>query len=267
MLLKRWLTSIVLLPALLFLIFMGGPLPFLVLIAVANLLALREYFGIAFHPESDPLLSGISYVAGTALIWGASRQSFGLLFWVLVLNVIGAGILTVVRFGTDPRGGDRLARESLGVIYVSLLLSCLVLIRNSVDGPAWILIIICLAFAGDTGAFYAGTYLGRRKLCPAVSPNKTIEGAIGGLAASTLVASAVKYFLLPSLPWGTSLVMFVLAAAAGQTGDLFESVLKRAAGVKDSGAILPGHGGILDRIDALLFVAPVALFFKMLVFS
>ena len=222
-------------------------------------------FNIVFHPDSDPWLTGLSYILGTGLVLGASRQSFHLLFWLLIFNLLGAGIIAVIRFKTDPKGVGRTAGQMLGMIYLPLLFSCLLLIRNGADGPAWILVVLCLAFAGDTGAFYAGTYLGRHKLCPSVSPNKTVEGAIGGLAASTIAASVAKYFLLASLPWATCLVMFVLAAAAGQTGDLFESALKRFAGVKDSGSILPGHGGILDRIDALLFVAPVIYFFKSVV--
>ena len=119
-----------------------------------------------------------------------------------------------------------------------------------------------LIFAGDIGAFYAGTYLGRNKLCPSVSPKKTIEGALGGIAANLLVGGLFFLFVLPPLPWGFGLVALVAMGAAGQVGDLFESVLKRAAGVKDSGAILPGHRGILDRIDALLFAAPLAYAFK-----
>jgi phosphatidate cytidylyltransferase len=104
--------------------------------------------------------------------------------------------------------------------------------------------------------------LGRHKLNPAVSPGKTIEGAIGGLAGNILVGSIAKFFFLPALSWGPSILFFLAAGLAGQVGDLFESEFKRASKIKDSGGILPGHGGFLDRIDALLFASPVAYFFK-----
>jgi phosphatidate cytidylyltransferase len=117
-------------------------------------------------------------------------------------------------------------------------------------------------FIGDTGAYYLGSYFGQHKLCPAVSPNKTIEGSLGGLAASLGSGALIKHFFLPLLPWGLSLLFFLSISIAGQVGDLFESQIKRVAHIKDSGAILPGHGGVLDRIDALLFAAPVAYIFK-----
>ena len=109
---------------------------------------------------------------------------------------------------------------------------------------------------------YAGSFLGKHKLCPAVSPGKTIEGSVGGLIANLGAGAIFKYFFLPAYSWGLSLLFFISVGIAGQIGDLFESELKRSAGIKDSGGILPGHGGILDRIDALLFAAPVAWFFK-----
>jgi phosphatidate cytidylyltransferase len=97
--------------------------------------------------------------------------------------------------------------------------------------------------------------LGRHKLSPAISPGKTIEGAIGGLVANLVIGAIGKFFFLPGLPWGTALLFFITVGIAGQVGDLFESELKRSSNIKDSSGILPGHGGILDRIDALLFAS------------
>jgi phosphatidate cytidylyltransferase len=98
-------------------------------------------------------------------------------------------------------------------------------------------------------------------LSPAVSPGKTIEGSIGGLAGNLVVGAIGKYFFLSAMPWGLCLLFFIVVGVAGQVGDLFESELKRSSGIKDSGGILPGHGGVLDRIDALLFASPVAYVF------
>ena len=146
------------------------------------------------------------------------------------------------------------------------LLSFLILIRAGSSGMIWIFLLLAVIFAGDTSAYYVGSYLGRHKLSPAVSPGKTIEGSIGGLAANLVVGAIGKYFFLPEIPWGLCLLFFIAVGVAGQVGDLFESELKRSSGIKDSGGILPGHGGILDRIDALLFASPVAYIFVRYIF-
>ena len=114
-----------------------------------------------------------------------------------------------------------------------------------------------IAFLGDTGAYFTGRALGRHKLYPALSPKKTWEGAVGGLASSAGAAAIAHFWYLPELPLIPGLILGAAAGAMGQAGDLCESMIKRAHGVKDSGTLLPGHGGMLDRIDALLFAAPV----------
>jgi phosphatidate cytidylyltransferase len=136
------------------------------------------------------------------------------------------------------------------------------MIRNGGNGVWWVYFLVCTVFSGDIGAYYIGTYFGRHKLCPVVSPNKTIEGSVGGLALTLGVGALFKYFFMPLVPWGLSILFFLSIGIAGQVGDLFESALKRAGNIKDSGVLLPGHGGLLDRIDALLFAAPVTYFFK-----
>ena len=115
---------------------------------------------------------------------------------------------------------------------------------------------------GDTGALYAGTLLGRHKLCPVISPKKTVEGAIGGLVANLVFAWLFILLFFKTLSFTSSTFFALIVGVVGQFGDLFESEFKRAAGVKDSSAMLPGHGGILDRLDALLLAAPVAYFLK-----
>jgi phosphatidate cytidylyltransferase len=137
-------------------------------------------------------------------------------------------------------------------------LSLLVLLRSAPEGATWIFLLCAVIFAGDTAALYAGTLWGRHKLSAAISPGKTVEGAVAGLAANLAIGSGAKLFFLPEWGWGFCLVFSLAVGAAGQVGDLFESALKRSSNVKDSGSLLPGHGGVLDRIDALLFAAPVA---------
>jgi phosphatidate cytidylyltransferase len=152
------------------------------------------------------------------------------------------------------------------VVYIPLSLSTLVLMRAGPDGVTWIFFILFVVFLGDVGAYYVGTYKGKHRLNPSISPGKTIEGALGGLGANLVVGLVFKAVFLPGLPFLWTAVLVLTMGAAGQAGDLFESEMKRAAGIKDSGNILPGHGGLLDRIDALLFAAPVAYVWNILVF-
>jgi phosphatidate cytidylyltransferase len=164
----------------------------------------------------------------------------------------------VAQVGRNPVVLETVRKQFQGFLYIPLLLAFLILMRNSADGMRWILLLLCIVFSGDTAALYVGTLIGRHKLAPAISPKKTVEGSIGGLAAGLLVGLLAKHFLLPALPWGAAAGFCLVVGLAGQVGDLFESAMKRASDVKDSGSILPGHGGVLDRIDALLFAAPVA---------
>jgi phosphatidate cytidylyltransferase len=134
------------------------------------------------------------------------------------------------------------------------------------SGTIWIFLLLAIIFAGDTSAYYVGSYLGRHKLSPTISPGKTIEGAIGGLTANLVVGAIGKAFFLPDLAWSLSILFFLAVGIAGQLGDLFESEMKRSSNIKDSSNILPGHGGILDRIDAILFASPVAYVFIRFIF-
>jgi phosphatidate cytidylyltransferase len=158
---------------------------------------------------------------------------------------------------------ESVKKQLQGIIYIPVLISFLIIIRQDTDGMTWIFLLLSIVFAGDISALYVGTYFGRHKLCPAVSPGKTIEGSLGGILANVVVGGIGKYFFLPQLSWGLCILFFIAIGAAGQVGDLFESELKRSSNIKDSGGLLPGHGGFLDRIDALLFAAPVAYVFKM----
>jgi len=143
----------------------------------------------------------------------------------------------------------------------------LIAVRSTPDGMIWIFFLCAVIFAGDTAALYIGSLWGRHKLSRSISPGKTIEGAVAGLAANLLVGMVGQALFLAELGWSGSLVFCAAAGFAGQIGDLFESELKRAANIKDSGFLLPGHGGVLDRIDALLFAAPVAFCYRMYILS
>lgn len=263
--LKRWITSIVALPFLVLLLCKGGSFLFAVFISVVAIIALWEYFRIQFDhkiPVKLKIIPFFGFFTGSFIVWAVYSNYYEVVLGILIFNFIISAFISVFQYKHDPFVLEIVIKQIIGILYIPLFLSCLVMIRNVESGVDWIFFLLCIVFAGDVGAYYTGISLGRHKLCPAVSPGKTVEGSIGGLAANLLTGSLFKFFFLPSLPWLESLLFFALIGVAGQAGDLFESELKRTAKVKDSGGILPGHGGILDRIDALLFAAPLAYFFK-----
>lgn len=262
--LKRWITALTALPFIIFLIWKGGGY-FAGLVSVACLLALCEYFRIVFNPKGrtvSGLILLLGLMTGLGIIWAAHKNSAELILGAMALNLMLSACFSLTQFKSDPVILENVAKQSQGIIYIPLFLSFLVLIRNGADGMAWVFLIIATVFAGDVGAFYAGRNLGWHKLCPSVSPGKTVEGAVGGLVGNLLVVGLFKCFFLTTLSWGGCILLALSMGIAGQVGDLFESEFKRFSGVKDSGVILPGHGGILDRIDALLFASPMAYFFK-----
>jgi phosphatidate cytidylyltransferase len=258
--LKRWVTGLALLPVLIFCVADGGTV-FALLVGLAAGICLWEYFRIVCpggtRTIADPLLLA-GYLAGVLLVAAAHADLPELIPVVLAVNVLVCGMISLMRFPRDPGVPDLVAKQIQGVCYIPLFLSFLVMLRSAPDGMTWVFFVCAIIFAGDISALYAGTLWGRHKLSPAVSPGKSVEGALAGLAANLIIGAAAKAFFLPELTLGGCLLFALAVGIAGQAGDLFESALKRVSKVKDSGGLLPGHGGILDRVDALLFAAPVA---------
>ncbi len=182
----------------------------------------------------------------------------GASFYLYPIGVIATLVMTIlclaatcVFSGSLDRALDRVAGGLSGVAYCSVLIGFLLLLPRSA-----IFVLFGIIWAGDSAAYYGGRAFGRHPLAPKVSPRKTVEGAMCGLIGSVIAGIAVGAWLL-KLPWTLLAAVSTATAIAGQIGDLAESALKRSAGVKDSSSILPGHGGILDRLDSLLFAAPV----------
>jgi phosphatidate cytidylyltransferase len=266
--LKRWITGLSALPFLIFLVYKGGIL-FTFLVSAVILVALWEYYRMVFSVE-DRLKSGVirlcGYGIGLAIVWAAYLTEPNLTLSLLALNLLVIALISMFRFKSDRSVLNAISGQLQGVIYIPVLLSFLIRIRGGGHGMIWIFFLLAIIFAGDTGAYYVGSFLGRHKLCLAISPGKTIEGAVAGLGANLVIGAIGKIFFLPWIPWATSVLFIIAVGIAGQLGDLFESELKRASDLKDSSGILPGHGGILDRIDALLFAAPVAYIFITYIF-
>lgn len=192
----------------------------------------------------------------------------GSLFLVGALMLVTGGSVLLPLLHPEPndRAGLRLAWLVAGPMYVGVLLSAvpgLFLVSNG----TWVVLAMAIAWGSDTGAYFAGRFFGKRKLAPKISPAKTVEGAIGGLLASVFFAVIGSLFFLPTLPLTHAVPLAIAANVVGQSGDLVESLIKRSTGVKDSGSILPGHGGLLDRVDALMFTAVTCLLYRLVVAS
>jgi phosphatidate cytidylyltransferase len=174
---------------------------------------------------------------------------------VLLATVVGAGLLALGSGPPSPATLTRAAVMGMAPLYVGLPLGALVWIALSA-GPQTLTWLVAVIAASDSAQYYTGRAFGRRQLAPAVSPAKTVEGALGGLAAAAIVAPLAGAWWLPAVGLPAAVVLGVLLSAFGMAGDLFESLLKRSAGVKDSSSLIPGHGGVLDRLDSYLFAAP-----------
>jgi phosphatidate cytidylyltransferase len=149
----------------------------------------------------------------------------------------------------------------MGFLYVPLLLSHLIMIRMLPHGVPWLFLVMVIVMSGDSAAYYVGSSFGKTKLYPEVSPKKSVEGSLGGLAGSVVGAFVSKGLFFPELTVVDCIATALLLGVLGQLGDLFESLIKRSCGVKDSGTIFPGHGGILDRLDSILFAGPAAFYY------
>jgi len=269
--LKRWITGLVALPFLIYIIVKGG-MVFTLFIGLVALVALWEFFRVTLNGADNLSLVPmkiLAYLYAVLILWSAHHLSPAFILNSVVFCFWLTGFVSILLFKNDPLVFETAKKQILGILYIPLLLSYLILVRNgsAIPGAIWIFFILVVVFTGDIGALYVGTFLGKHKLYPALSPKKTIEGSMGGIIANIFFGAIFKMIFLPELSWGTSLLFFIALGAAGQIGDLFESGLKRVGHIKDSGGILPGHGGILDRIDAAMYAAPVAYMFKVYIFG
>ena len=249
-LLVRVATAVVGLPVVGAFVFWRDPRGLGTLCLVVAALALAEYTGLTLRGRPWTERAG-TILVGCALYLGLVLHPGQAMTWMLGA-LLAIALLFLVRAVDPPAAWPRVTAAGFGVLYLGGLLSALTMLHASF-GPAWLALAVALSFGNDTGAYFTGRAFGRHKLAPAISPAKTIEGAAGGLAANLVVAFAARAFM-PELTVADAVLLAVPAAIVGPAGDLLESLLKRAAGAKDSGRLLPGHGGILDRIDALLFV-------------
>ncbi|WP_457552538.1 phosphatidate cytidylyltransferase [Desulfobacula sp.] len=266
---KRWITALILIPILLWILIKGNTACLAALVSIVSIFALEEYLKIIFGNGDKPVPTAIkiiSHTVSTALIITACLGSWEILFLILAINLLGLAVFVLFGFANNHTVFNIIAKQALGVIYIPVSLSLLIFIKEIDGGTFWIIWLLIVVFANDTGAFYFGTFFGKHALSPNISPNKTIEGSLGGMAASMVTGFIFCQFFFNdmSLAFLTIPASFLLAIF-GQIGDLFESAMKRASNIKDSGRILPGHGGILDRIDGLLLAIPVLYVYQVFI--
>jgi phosphatidate cytidylyltransferase len=267
LLVKRIVSALIAIP-LGILVAYEGKLFFLLTILFVTLAGLYELLNLMSRiklrlPALVMYGNGILFPVAIYFLSGFNQAV--LLYVIITFSLMLHLIVMIISY---PRySAAETAVSYLGSSYIGILMSSLILIRHiNQDGFLYLLYVLILTWAYDVGAYFAGVYLGRHPLCPMLSPKKTLEGVAGGLLA-TVCAALVFQWLHPLFTCFDTVALSLLIGVFVQVGDLVESALKRMADVKDSGSMIPGHGGVLDRFDGLLFSAPVAyLYLKLVLF-
>ena len=250
----RVLSALVLLPIVVGVIVGLPPIATVVLASLLVALAFREYGRLARQldlPVIEPLGTALALALSVALALAP-----GALASIVLVGLILGGAQSVASRRIDREAVSRLGVTLFGALYVGLPLGALAAVRGRWGAEALLLLLLTLV-ASDTSQYYVGRAIGRRRLAPRISPGKTVEGAIGGLAAGAVTMAVAGNWWLPGVAPGVLALGGAVIAALGIVGDLFESRLKRSAGVKDASSMIPGHGGVLDRLDGFLLAGPM----------
>lgn len=257
-LLKRVLSTLILLPIFVWIVMKGPLWLFGATVVVAGAVGQWEFTGM-FERAGVRTLRWAGLVGGTVL-----TASFAL---PISERIAFTAVLLGVLLGAVARGqGERIAWEPavvtvFGICYVNWLLGYGFWLRDLPAGDDWVLLLVWVTWMGETAAYVVGSTLGRTKLAPVISPRKTVEGAFAQLVVSVLAALVAQAWFFTEIGAGRAVVGGLLLGVVGQAGDLVESFLKRSCSTKDTGVLIPGHGGLLDRLDSLLFNTPVLYYY------
>ena len=249
----RIATAAAAIPLLVLLVGWGDPRLFAALFFFLTLAALREFFVVTLPGRSTEQLFGVA-IGGALSLPLLLPGTLGVGF-ALSIGLMLCFALYVLSDGPLQATLARLAWTLAGALYLGYLLPHWVVLFRMPNGRGWVFFVLLVIMMGDTAAYFIGKRFGKRKLAPAISPGKTVAGAwayVGGCAVAGFLGAA---FLVRGLPWPEAFFLAVVLSVLGQLGDLFESWIKRVSAVKDSGALFPGHGGLLDRLDSLIFPA------------
>ena len=259
---SRLAIAAILLPVLYLLIVFLPSIFFFLFVSVVILTAQYEFYRFYFQQNRSVIFLGL--ILGFFLLsWFYFRPSlpFEMMTSLLLITIL---IFQLFFFRQIQQALLDSAVLLMGVFYLSGFLGHLILIRMGVEGSGFILFLLFVVWGGDAGAYYVGRAIGGKKLYPAVSPNKTVSGALGGILASWVGGTVSRIFFIADdfpLGWGETLILSGLLGGIGQLVDLVESLLKRSAGVKDSGGAMMAHGGIFDKLDGVAFAAPVLYYY------
>lgn len=253
---SRYLGAIVLAPLLVF-VFLGG-LPLKIFTIVLSICGLYEFYN-ALKSKNIRVMSIVGYAL--LIIYYLINNDFRLMLYIIILAIVISLMIPIVN---SKYSFIDVSVTFLGFIYVVMLFSFIPLVNVKVNGKYFVWLIFIGSWLSDTAAYYSGKYLGKKKLCPNVSPNKTIAGSIGGLFGATIGCGLFGIILGRFIPEVAIIHYFLIGALCGimgQFGDLVASSIKRSVGLKDYGNIIPGHGGILDRFDSILFNGVVVFYY------
>jgi phosphatidate cytidylyltransferase len=258
---KRVVTAIVLIPVIYSVVRYLPPLYFLLFVAACVLIGQYEFY--RFYYRAFNIFSLLGLIFGFALLLsfyaeGNSAGAKGVVLSAIVLLVLTGFLLLKANVRDALTGASVIV---FGVLYMAWPFGHLISLRYLINGQRLIFFILIVTWGVDTGAYYTGRLFGRHKLSPHISPGKTVEGAVGGVVSAVGAAFFAGWLFLPELSVNHTVFMGVIFGVVSQIGDLSESMLKRSAGVKDSGHILPAHGGMLDRVDSLIYTIPVFYYY------
>ena len=239
------------------------PIFFFFLIAAVSCLAMWEFFGLTLSSQDRQQASIIGLFGGGIML--LSLQWPNLLgFHTALIAILAVLIAFQVGIAPSPSHGN-IPMLLFGVFYISFTLGHFLTIRTLSDGPFLIFFVLLVTWGGDAAAYFVGKSFGSRPLAPILSPKKTIEGLVGGVIGAILIAWLASLWFLPIFTLVDGLILGIVLTLLGTVGDLSESAFKRQAGAKDSGSLIPGHGGFLDRIDSLLLTVPTFYYYMVLV--
>ncbi len=252
---KREIVAAILLPLLYLYIMKLPPVFFLALLSLACLMAQSEFYSM-YHVKGLSRLFGLGYGLLYLLLSYLGIQNVLLVVAFFLLSV-------VIRLFSPVRSPEHalqdMAPEVMGFLYIPFILSLLIYVR--LVGPEWIIYTGVTVWASDSVAYYVGKTLGRHRLYPSMSPKKTVEGALGSVAGGVVFSCIIKYLLLDKMGLEEALFLGAVIGVIAVVGDLSESMFKRDSGVKDSSVLIPGHGGVLDKLDGIIFATPVVFLF------
>jgi phosphatidate cytidylyltransferase len=256
---RRLLSTLVLLPLFVWMVMQGPVWLFGAVIVLVGALGQWEFTGM-FERGGVRTFRLVGLLGGSVLTASfALPASERVTLTAVLLTIFGVGLFR--RDSSERAAWEPIAVTLFGVCYVNWLLGYAIWLRDLDDGVEWILLLVSVTWLGETAAYVVGSTLGRHKLAPSISPRKTVEGAVAQLAVSVLAALGARAWFFPALSLESAIVVGLLLGVVGQAGDLIESAIKRSVGTKDTGRLIPGHGGMLDRMDSLLVNTPVLFYY------